>query len=84
MPTVKDYDEKLDQLLRDYPTNLPLRVASKILGVKDSNLREAILQGRVPFAVFWRNDKTVKGVGTLRGQTQTRIPTRKFIAWLQN
>ena len=68
-------DKKTATALRqEYPTHLPLRVASGLLGVSERQLAKLVADGREPFARIGAN------IGSR--QRYIRIYTERLISYL--
>lgn len=63
-----------NELLKKYPSFLPLPIAAKLLGVSPRQLSKLIAQGRTPFNLFGAD------IGT--SQHYVRVYTGRLIAYL--
>lgn len=66
--------EKLEELIEKYPQQIPVAVASELMGVDPNNLRQAIQEGNL--GISWRKPGKLN-----RGFC---IPTGKFVRWWLN
>ncbi len=64
-------DEKIENLIKQYPANIPVKAAAEFLDVDDESVRSAIESGS--FGISW------KKAGKLN--RSFALPTAHFLRW---
>lgn len=68
--------DKLVELVRKYPVNIPIPEVIKLLGVDGNGLRTMLERGTCPFGLGWRKPGKERMGGS--------IPTATFYFWYMN
>ena len=76
MELIKAQLEKLNVLVCQYPTKLPLREVAKFLEMNEEGLKAALIRGNAPFGFAYQKED-----GAYRVMV---IPTVTFYLWYTN
>ena len=76
METIKRQLEQLEELIKEYPTKIPLKVAAKFLEMNEEGLKAALTRGNVPFGFAYQKQD--------EGYRVIIIPTVTFYLWYTN
>lgn len=64
---------QLNDLVKEYPEDIPPKKAAEFLGMDVTCLRESLSQGRCPFGFGWQKNSD--------GNRAFKIPTVTFYLW---
>ena len=76
MNSIKLQLERLEKLVNDYPTKLPLKAVAEFLEMNEEGLKAALMRGNAPFGFAYQ-----KTDGAYRVIV---IPTVTFYLWYTN
>ena len=76
METIKLQLGKLENIVKEHPIKLPLRVVADFLGMNEEGLKAALMRGNTPFGFAYQ-----KSDGAYRVMV---IPTVTFYLWYTN
>lgn len=70
---LQDRVSELNQLVQEYPKDIPLPKVAEFLNVDKEGLRRCIETGKCPFGISWQK--------TLDGNRAFKIPSLTFYLW---
>ena len=76
MTIIKYQLKKLEKLVEEHPTKLPLKVVADFLDMNEEGLKAALMRGNAPFGFAYQKDDG--------GYRVMIIPTVKFYLWFTN